>query len=91
VQTYEGIRRAKNGSLVYVDATSKALRDGSGKLKCIVSTKKDVTRLKVLRDARLAESRVGNLLESTPDAIVKVKPSGRIVVANSHAERQLGY
>jgi protein-histidine pros-kinase len=91
VQTYEGIRRAKNGSLVYVDATSKALRDGSGKLKCIVSTKKDVTRLKVLRDARLAEARFGNLLESTPDAIVMVNPSGRIVVANSHAERLFGY
>jgi protein-histidine pros-kinase len=91
VQTYEGIRRAKNGSLVYVDATSKALRDGSGKLKCIVSTKKDVTRLKVLRDARLAEARVGNLLESTPDANVMVNPSGRIVVANTHAERLFGY
>jgi protein-histidine pros-kinase len=89
--TYESIRRTKGGSLVYVDATSKAVRNADGTLRFIVSTKKDVTELKVLRDAKLVEAQFGNLLESTPDAIVMVNVSGRIVVANSNAEKLFGY
>jgi PAS domain S-box-containing protein len=89
--THEVIRRAKNGSLVHVDITRKAIRGPDGEAHLIISTEKDVTQLRVLRDARVAEARFGDLLESVPDGIVMVNSTGRVVVANSHAEQLFGY
>src|SRR6266853_563251 len=88
---YESVRRRKDGSLVHVSISTKAVRDSSGDLQYFLSTKKDVTHLKVLRDARLIEARFGNLIESTPDAIVMINDTGRIVLFNSQAERVFGY
>jgi len=88
---FEAVRRRKDGSLVHVGVSIKALRDERGAFQCFLSTKKDVTHLKVLRDSRALEIRYGNLLESTPDAIVMVNVTGRIVLANSQAEQVFGY
>lgn len=89
--TCETYRRRSDGTLVYVDVTSKAVRDERGDVRFIVSSKKDVTHLKVLRDAKLLDSRFGHILESTPDGIAIVNPSGRIVLLNTQAERLFGY
>ncbi len=89
--TYESIRRRKDGSLVYVDISAKALRGRDGGVELILSSKKDVTDIKVLRDARLIEAKFRDLLESTPDGIVMANPMGRIVLANSQAARIFGY
>ena len=89
--TYEAFRKRKDGSLVYVDITSKIIRDAAGNVEFVLSSKKDVTQLKVLRDAKLVETRFGDLLESTPDGIVIASPTGRIVLANSKVESLFGY
>ncbi|MBJ7313177.1 PAS domain-containing sensor histidine kinase [Rugamonas sp. CCM 8940] len=78
--SYETMRRAKDGALVYVDGSAKAIRDAAGAAEYILWSKKDVTQLKVLRDAQLLEARYGGLLESTPDAIVMVNGGGRVVM-----------
>jgi PAS domain S-box-containing protein len=91
IATYESFRRCKDGSLVYVDITSKAIKDEAGKLASILYSKKDVTQLKVQRDAKLMESRFGDLLRSTPDGIVIASPTGRIVLANAQVESLFGY
>lgn len=89
--TRESVRRHKDGSLLYVDITARAVRNEAGELAFVVSNKKDVTRLKVHRDAKLVQARFGDLLESTPDGIVIVNATGRIVLANSQAEALFGY
>jgi len=89
--TRETLRRRKDGSLVYVDISTRAVFDSAGKLQCVLSTKKDVTLLKVQRDARLIEAKFRDLIESTPDAIIMVNNTGRIVTANGQAEQMFGY
>lgn len=88
---YESVRRRKDGSLVHVSVSTKPVHDATGRLAFLLSTLKDVTHLKVLRDAKLLGARFGDLLESTPDAIVMVNITGRIVLVNSHAEQLFGY
>ena len=88
---YESVRRRKDGSLLYVDVTTKALDARNGEAPCILSAEKDVTRIKVLRDAKLMDARFRDLLESTPDGIVMANPTGHIVIANTQAERLFGY
>ena len=88
---YESVRRHKDGSLVHVSVSTRAVRTAQGVLDYFLSSQKDVTLFKVRRDTKLLEARYRDLLESTPDAIVMVNASGRIVLLNSQAERVFGY
>ena len=86
----EGIRHRKDGSAIHVDISCKAIRDGDA-VAWLLVTQKDVTTLKVMRDAKLVEAKFGGLLESVPDGIVMSNSTGRIVLANAQAERLFGY
>jgi len=86
----EAVRRCKDGSLIYVLASSRRLDDASGGPSHVHSMA-DVTHMKVARDARLIDTRYRELLESTPDAIVIVNDIGRIVFVNGQAEAVFGY
>lgn len=88
---FEAIRRRQDGSLIHVDVTLRDVRLTAGDAPITLLCMKDVTRLKVDRDARLVESRYGTLLESMPDGILMVNPAGLIVLANSQTERLFGY
>jgi protein-histidine pros-kinase len=89
--TGEGVRLRKDGTTIYVDVSVKTIPDARGEVQYLYVTHKDVTALKVLRDAKLVEAKFGSLLESVPDGIVMSNSAGRIVLANSQAERLFGY
>jgi len=88
---YESVRRRKDGSPVYVDISSRAVRDAQGKVEFVLSSKKDITHQRVMRDAKLVEARFRDLLESMPDGIVMINLTGRVVYSNSQAEHLFGY
>ncbi|HSI50010.1 MAG TPA: PAS domain S-box protein [Ideonella sp.] len=87
---WESVRQRRNGSLLYVDVSARRLLGGAGQ-PLIVVAEKDVTALRVQRDAQLMEARYRELLDSTPDGIVMANPTGHIVIANTQAERLFGY
>jgi PAS domain S-box-containing protein len=91
IVTIEAVRQRNDGSLVYVDISSKAIRNAEGEIEFCLSSIKDVTHLRVLRDAKFVHSKFGSLLESAPDGIVMVNATGRIVFTNSQADKLLGY
>jgi protein-histidine pros-kinase len=67
------------------------VRGGDGREVVVLISMKDVTDLRVRRDARLVEARFGRLLDLMPDGIVLVNSAGRIVFANGNAERMFGH
>lgn len=88
---HASVRRRKDGALLDVRISTQAVRDAQGNLAYFLSSLKDVTHLKVLRDTKAVEAHFHDLLESMPDAIVLVNAAGRIVLLNLQAEKMFGH
>ena len=89
--TFESLRCRKDGSLLYVCISSKTVSDPVDGTPLIISTKMNVTQLRVQRDAQRVEAKFGALLESVPEAVVIVNPAGQIVYVNEHSQQLFGY
>lgn len=89
--TFESLRRRKDGSRLYACISSRKISDPQTGETLVLSTKKDVTQLRVRRDTQRIESRFRDLLESVPDGIVIVNPSGHVVYVNANAHRLFGH
>ncbi len=87
----ESVRRRKDGSRLHVGSSIKPVRDEAGAIECFLLSQRDVTALKVARETRLVAARYRDLLEFTPDAILIVNVTGRIVLANAQALQMFGY
>ncbi|MCX7279401.1 MAG: PAS domain S-box protein [Burkholderiales bacterium] len=88
---YESVRCRKDGTPVHVSVSTRVVYGKDGAPAYFLSNQKDVTQLKALRDAKLVQARFQDLLESTPDAILILNVTGRIVLVNSQAEKVFGY
>ncbi len=88
---FESLLKRSDGALVYADVSGKVVRESQHGPALILLTAKDVTHLRVIRDARLVEAKFSDLLESMPDGIVMINATGHIVFANTHAGRLFGY
>lgn len=73
----------KDGTEFAIDIMLSQLGDAEG--APILAVVRDVT------DRKRAEKKFRDLLESAPDAMVIVEPSGKIVLVNSQTERLFGY
>ena len=91
VVAYESLSRRKDGSVIYVDITVKAVRDQQSGLQFIALSYKDITQVRVLSHGKTLEARYRGLLETVPDAIMVVNKAGRIVLLNGRAEELFGY
>jgi PAS domain S-box-containing protein len=89
--TAETVRHRKDGSLLYLNVTLRALRNGDGAVDGFVRSETDVTGFRLLRESRVVNTRYGDLLESVPDAILILNDTGRIVLVNSRTEAVFGH
>ncbi len=87
----EAVHRRKDGALVHVNVTGKAVHDTPRHVEYIFLSHKDVTAIRSLHEAARIQARFGGLLESAPDAIVIVNLFGRIVLVNAQTERLFGH
>ncbi|MSV27303.1 MAG: PAS domain S-box protein [Bryobacterales bacterium] len=83
-------RIRKDGSTIDVTLCSWPLSGPAGGIIGIVAMHADLTREKLAAEAR-AEARFRRVFEATADAILKVDGAGRILLANTSAERMFGY
>ncbi|HEY0587999.1 MAG TPA: PAS domain S-box protein [Pseudoduganella sp.] len=88
---YEMLRKKKDGSLIYIDASCVTIPDDQGQIQYILSTTRDRTLLKAMRDSQLMEAKFRNVFESTPDSIIVTNLTGTIVLANTRTDRLFGY
>jgi len=89
--SHEVVRRRKDGALIYVNMAWRELPDSNGGEPRVAISLTEVTHFKLSRDSRLIAARYSELLEPTPDAIIIVNHTGRIVLVNHQTERLFGY
>ena len=96
-QGIESIRMRKDGVRVPVSIWTAGIASNGGRLTVLadLTQLREAERLRadlmeserVARERAVAGQRYSLLLEAAPDAILEVDPQGRIVVANTEAER----
>lgn len=90
IGSFEGLRKRKDGLLIYIASTGRQL-PATFPAPAAILCDKDVTHARVLRDAKMLESRFRDVFDLMPDAIVVLNATGRIVLANRQAEDLFGY
>ena len=91
--TFESLRQRKDGSLIHVDISTRVILDDQGRVKYILSSKKDITNRKLAEEAlQGSELRYRRLFESAKDGILILDAdSGQIVDVNPYLIEMLGF
>jgi PAS domain S-box-containing protein len=81
-----------DGVTAFFDTIKAPLYDGKGNILGLVGVSRDITELKRGEGAlRESEERYRTLVETSPDAIVRFDPVGKVLMANRQSARMLGY
>jgi len=81
-----------DGSVRWLDGRGSVVADRAGKVVKVVGTAQDITETKLAEEALArSEEKFRRLVASSPDAVVGVGASGRIVLANNRTEQLFGY
>ncbi len=91
LQVEESVRHRKDGSALHISSSTKPVRNAQGAVDYFIITQRDVTSLKLERETKLIEAKYRDILEHTPDAILIVNVTGRIVLANAQSQHVFGY
>jgi len=91
--TFETLRKSKDGSLIPMDISTRVIRDDHGRVKYVLSSKKDITNRKLVEEAlQGSELRYRRLFESAKDGILILDgDSGQIVDVNPYLIEMLGF
>ena len=91
--TFESLRRKKDGSLIDVEISTRVILNDQGRVKYILSSKRDITERKISENAlKSSELRYRRLFESAHDGILILNAdSGQIVDANPYLIDMLGF
>jgi PAS domain S-box-containing protein len=76
----------KDGTVIWVSESVRALRDASGKIVTFEGTAMDITKNKLAEEA---QERLIAILEATTDLIGVADPQGRLLYLNSAGRRML--
>jgi two-component system CheB/CheR fusion protein len=93
VQSFETVRRRKDGALIDVSLTVSPIRDDSGRLMAGTATARDITVAKQVEAAlRVSREQLRMVIENASEfAIFSMDLDRRITTWNPGAQRLLGY
>jgi PAS domain S-box-containing protein len=92
IESFETVRRRKDGTLVDISLTISPIRDDKGHIIGASNISRDITAQKSAQRAIIeAQNRLAVTLGSIGDAVVATDTRGHITFVNSVAERLLGY
>jgi PAS domain S-box-containing protein len=91
--TFESLRKKKDGSLIYVDISTRVILDDQCHVKFILSSKRNITERKIIEETRQSsELRYRRLFESARDGILILDAdSGQIIDVNPYLIEMLGF
>lgn len=91
VDHYESRRRRKDGRIIDVSLTISPIKDHLGQVTGASKIVRDITERRRWREAEIAQSFLGALVESADDAIISKDLDGIVTSWNPAAERLYGY
>ncbi len=92
VRGRESALTGKDGKVVIVNESARAIRDDRGRLVCYEGTLEDITERKRSDDMlRASEERYRSLFDCADDVIYSHDLAGRLTALNRAGERLLGY
>lgn len=89
---YTVLTRGRNGEGIWVDVTTRVIRDADGEPVAVQGIARDVTeRMHAVEELRRSNEFRDRVMASTRNAIAALDAAGRLTLVNQRAEEMTGY